>query len=304
LTNSDLVSVSRYISLEAPEGLPLPLWAGNAVGPPQGYADLFAGDTSGAGRLPAGGKVARQPDGSLKLTWEHAAKGVTSALTLLLDSNHLPVRVKIAAEGTPEEGDLQGVHLEYSTTIEYRYEEVASFSDSDFSLDVPADAYREGVTYELSLERPWSARAEWGQYWLGEAVGDWKLIRAEYALYEDSPELGSGAEPGDEGVFLIYERPDKTSPNENIQMIVRQPEGRYFEDAQKFAEDRVASGDWQRQERTLAGQPATLYSGSLEGGADSHIDSMYVFLPDAFVNIQVWAPVDPLLVLEAVAPIE
>jgi len=87
-------------------------------------------------------------------------------------------------------------------------------------------------------------------------------------------------------------------------MIVRQPEGRYFEDARKFAEDRVGSGDWQRQEMTLAGQPATLYSGSLEGGADSHIDSMSIFLPAAFVNIQVWAPVDPLLVLKAVAPVE
>jgi len=304
LTNSDLVSVSRYISLEAPEGLPLPLWAGNAVGPTEGYADLFAGDTSGAGRLPTDGKVERQPDGSLKLTWEHTAKGMTSAWALLLDSNHRPVRIEIAAEGTPEEGDLQGIHLEYSTTIEYQYEQVASFSDSDFSLDAPANAYREGVTYELSPERPWSERAEWGQYWLGEAVGDWKLTTAEYALHEDSPELGSGAEPRDEGVFLIYERPDKTSPNENIQMIVRQPEGRYFEDTRKFAEDRVASGDWQRQEMTLASQPATLYSGSLEGGADSHIDSIYVFLPDAFVNIQVWAPVDPLRVLEALSPIE
>ena len=87
-------------------------------------------------------------------------------------------------------------------------------------------------------------------------------------------------------------------------MIVRQPEGRYFEDARKFAEDRVASGDWQRQEMTLAGRSATLYSGSLEGGADSYIDSMYVFLLDAFVNIQVWAPVDPLLVLEAISPIK
>jgi hypothetical protein len=304
LTNSDLVAVSRYISLEAPEGLPLPLWAGNAVGPTQGYADLFAGDTSGAGRLLADGKVERQPDGSLELTWEHSAKGMTSARTLVLDSNHLPVRIEIAAEGTPEEGDLQGVRLEYSTTIEYQYEQVASFSDSDFSLDVPADAYREGVTYELSLERPWSERAEWGQYWLGEGVGDWKLTRAEYALHEDSPELGSSTEPRDEGVFLIYERPDKTSPNENIQMIVRQPEGRYFEDARKFAGDRVASGDWQRQEMTLAGRSATLYSGSLEGGADSYIDSMYVFLLDAFVNIQVWAPVDPLLVLEAISPIK
>jgi hypothetical protein len=304
MTNSDLVSVSRYISLEAPEGLPLPLWAGNAVGPTQGYADLFAANTSGAGRPPADGKVEPQPDGSLKLTWEHSAKGMTSARALVLDSNQLPVRVEIAAEGTPEEGDLQGVHLEYSTTIEYQYEQVASFSNSDFSLDAPANAYREGVTYELWLVRPRSERAEWGQYWLGEAVGDWKLTRAEYALHEDSPELGSGAEPRDEGVFLIYERPDKTSPNENIQMIVRKPEGRYFEDARKFAEDRVASGDWQRQEMTLAGQPATLYSGSLECGADSHIDSMYVFLPDAFVNIQVWAPVNPLLVLEALSAIE
>ena len=304
LTTSQFVSVSRYISLEAPEGLPLPLWAGNAVGPTQGYADLFAGDTSGAGGLPADGTVERQPDGGLKLSWQHAAKGMTLDWALLLDSRHLPVRIEIAGEGTPEEGDLQGLDLEYSTTIEYQYEQVPAFSDSDFVLDVPPNAYREGVTYELSLERPQSERAEWGQYWLGEAVGDWKLTRAEYALHEDSPELGSGAEPRDEGVFLIYERPDKTSPNENIQMIVRQPEGRYFEDARKFAEDRVASGGWQRQEMTLAGQPAILYSGSLEGGADSRIDSIYVFLPDAFVNIEVWAPVDPLLVLEALSPIE
>jgi hypothetical protein len=86
---------------------------------------------------------------------------------------------------------------------------------------------------------------------------------------------------------FIYEQPDKTSPNENIQMIVRRPEGRYFEDARKFAKDQVASEDRQRQEMTLAGLPATLYSGSLESGAASHIDSMYVFLLDAFVNIQV-----------------
>ena len=32
LTTSQFVSVSRYISLEPPEGLPLPLWAGNANG--------------------------------------------------------------------------------------------------------------------------------------------------------------------------------------------------------------------------------------------------------------------------------
>lgn len=298
------VSVSRYISIEPPRGLPLPLWAGNAVGPTQGYGDLFQGEESGAGRMPTEGTVERREDGGTRLSWNRAANGVTSALSILLDSDHLPVRIEMAAEGTPEEGDLQGIAIEYSTTIEYGYQPVASFSDSDFVLDVPVGAYREGVTYELSLERPWSEQADSGQYWLGEAVGDWKLTTAEYADHGESPDLGSGAEPRDEGVSLIYSRPDKTSPNESVQMFVRSLRGRYFEDSRKFAEQRVASGDWVRQEMTLAGQPATVYSGALEGGADSRIDSILVFLPNAFVNIQVWAPVDPLLVLEALSPVE
>jgi len=304
-STAGFISVGREILLEPPkEGLPVSLWAGNAVGPTQGYADLFAGQKSGAGRMPSDGRVERQEGGVTRLSWEHAAKGVTSAMSLLLNSDHLPVSIEIAAEGTPEEGELQGISLKYSTTIEYDYEQVASFSDSDFVLDVPAGARREGVTYELSLERPRSDQADWGQYWLGEAVGEWKLTSAEYALHEDSPDLGPGAEPRDEGIFLIYERPDKTSPNENIQVILRALEGRYFEDSHKFAEQRVASGDWKRQEMTLAGQPAILYSGALEGGADDHIDSILVFLPDAFVNIQVWAPVDPLVVLEALSKVE
>jgi hypothetical protein len=248
--------------------------------------------------------VERREAGGLRLSWDRAAKGVTSTLSILLNSDHLPVRIEMAVEGTPEEGELQGIAIEYSTTIEYAYQPVASFSDSDFVLDVPAGAYREGVTYELSLERPWSEQADGGQYWLGEAVGDWKLTTAEYALHENSPDLGSGAEPRDEGVFLIYSRPDKTSPNENISMMVRALRGRYFEDSLTFAEQRVASGDWVRQEMTLAGQPATVYSGALEGGADSRIDSILAFLPDAFVNIQVWAPVDPLLVLETMSLVE
>ncbi len=89
-----------------------------------------------------------------------------------------------------------------------------------------------------------------------------------------------------------------------IQVMVRPLRGRYFEDSLTFADQRVASGDWVRQEMTLAGQPATVYSGALEGGADDRIDSIYVFLPDAFVDVQVWAPVDPQLVLEALSPVE
>ena len=179
-----------------------------------------------------------------------------------------------------------------------------SFSDSDFILEIPADAYREGVTYELSLERPWSEQADWGQYWLGSQVDEWPLTRAEYAIHEGDPDLGSGAEPGDEGVFLFYDRPGATSPNEMIQVMVRPLRGRYFEDSRAFAEERVASGDWVRREMTLAGRPATVYSGALEGGADDRIDSIYVFLPDAFVDVQVWAPVDPRLVLEALSQVE
>ncbi|MBN1630548.1 MAG: hypothetical protein JW990_12345 [Thermoleophilia bacterium] len=87
-------------------------------------------------------------------------------------------------------------------------------------------------------------------------------------------------------------------------MMVRPPSGRHFEDSLAYAEQRVAAGDWTRREMTLAGQPATVYSGSLDGAADNRIDSIHVRLPDAWIDINVWAPVDPLLVLEALTPVE
>ena len=304
LTSSRLVSASRYVSLEAPKGLAIPLWAGNVVEPTHGYPDLLTRASVDPGGQPPEGTVEAMEDGSTRLYRERTEKGVTSVVQVALTPGLLPTRIEMTSRGTPTEGELQGARLEYSLIIEYRYEEVASLADSDFVLDAPADAYREGVTYELSLERPWSEQADWGQYWLGQAVGEWKLIRAEYALHEDSPDLGSGAEPRDEGVFLIYERSGKTNPNENIQVIVRPMRGRYFEDSRTSAEQRVTSGDWQRQAMTLAGQPAVVYSGPLEGGADSRIDTICVFLPDALVNIDVWAPIDPLVVLEALVPLE
>ena len=69
LTHSDLVSVSRYISLQAPEGLPLALWAGNAVGPTEGYPDLFPGSDNGDAHMSSNGTVERQEDGGTKLSW-------------------------------------------------------------------------------------------------------------------------------------------------------------------------------------------------------------------------------------------
>ncbi|MCE5253063.1 MAG: hypothetical protein LLG45_02450 [Actinomycetia bacterium] len=304
LPDSDLVSVDRYISLQAPEGLPLPLWAGNAVGPTEGYPDLFADGDGGAGTLPPEVAVEQQPDGGAKLSWEHTSKGVTSAMNLFLDPDRLPVRIELAGRGTPEEGDLQGIAIEYSMTIQYQYERVPSFSDADFALDIPADAYWEQVSYELALDRPWSEQADWGQYWLGSQVEEWRLTRAEYAIHEEPPGAGSGAEPGDEAVFLFYDRPAAITPTENIQVIVRPLRGRYFQDSLTFAEQRVALGEWVRLETTLAGRRATVYSGGLEGGAEAPVDSIYAFLLDAFVDIQVWAPVDPRLVLEALSPVK
>ena len=303
-TTAAFVSVSRYVSLEPPEGLPLPLWAGNAVGVREDYTDLLPGIDSGAEGTASEGTVEQIEDGGTRLSWERAANGVTSAVDLVLAPDLLPLRIEITGRGRAEEGDLEGVTIEYSTTIEYQYEKVASWSDSDFVLNVPTGSYREGVTYELSLDRPWSEQVDWGQYWLGSHVDEWPLTRAEYAIHEGDPDLGSGAEPGDEGVFLFYDRPEATSPNEMIQVMVRPLRGRYFEDSLTFAEQRVASGDWVRQEMTLAGQPATVYSGALEGGADDRIDSIYVVLPDAIIDIQAWAPVDPRLVLEALSPVE
>jgi hypothetical protein len=302
-SNSDFVSVSRYISLQAPEGLPLPLWAGNAVSPTEGYPDLLEQSESGGSIEASDGTVEQADDGSARLSWQHFANGVTSASTLLLDADHLPVRLETAANGTPEEGDLQGITIEYTMTIVYEYEQVASFTDSDFLLDVPPGAYNEGVTYELALDRPRSAQADWGQYWLGPQLGEWPPTRAEYAVHGGSGPYSEG-EPSDEAVFLLYDRPNAASPNDDIQVITRPLRGRYLEDARTFAEQRVTSGDWVRREMTLAGQPAMVYSGALEGGADDRIDSIYVFLPDAFVNIQVWAPIDPLVVLGALSPVE
>lgn len=294
LTTAAFVSVSRYISLEPREGLPLPLWAGNAVGVTEGYADLLTGVESGTDGTAPRGTVEQAEEGGIRLSWERTSEKGTATLTLLLDPDLLPRRIEIDGQG-----EIEGVSIEYSMSIEYQYGKVASFSDSDFVLEVPADSRREEVTYELSLDRPWSEQADWGQYWLGSQVGEWLLTRAQYAIHGGDPNVESGAEPGDEAVFLFYDRPEATSPNETIQVIVRSLRSRQVEDSRTFAEQRVASGDWVRREQTLAGVFATVYSGALEGGPNDRADSVYLFLSDAVIHIQLLAPVDPQLLLEA-----
>jgi hypothetical protein len=86
--------------------------------------------------------------------------------------------------------------------------------------------------------------------------------------------------------------------------MVRPPRGQSVEHSRTFAEQRVATGAWIRRELIVAGQPATAYSGALEGGADDRADTIYLFLPDAMTDVQVWAHVDPLVVLEAIRRFE
>ncbi|NLE73554.1 MAG: hypothetical protein GX604_02845 [Actinobacteria bacterium] len=305
---SQFVTVDRYISLELPQDLPLPLWAGNAVGPTEGYADLFGGGASDVGhagdveRVMLGGRVERQPDGGMKLTWEHGAKGIISTGTLWLGPDNLPARIETAIQGRPEEGELEGFDLEYAVTVEYTYQSLTAFSDSDFVLEIPENANLEIVVHELALDRPWAEQADWGRYWLGRQVGEWSLARAEHMIYKVNP--GFGAQPHDEHISLIYRRSEATNPNETIQLTIEPLSDRPIEGPRDFAEQRVASGDWVCREMALAGRSATVYSGVLEGGANDHIDTFYIFLPDAFVNIQLWAPVDPQLVLESLSPVD
>lgn len=298
-----LVSYSRYVTLEPPAGLPLPLWAGSPVPPRQGYVDILGEPSGGDGVPPASGfQVEKLAAGGYRLAWERSAEGWTSAWTVLLDANLLPLRVEVHSEGEmPGEGEMsQGAKVEYALSVTYSFEKSPAFSSADFTLDAPEHYWRRGVTYELSTERPWSGHADWGQYWLGDRVDEWALVSAQHVSFEDDPDQGAAAEPGDEFISLIYDRPGALSVNETIQVMVRPLRGRVVEDSRAFAEQRVASGTWVRTEMTLAGESAVVYSGAWEGGPNDRADSVFVFLPDAFVKVDLWAPVDPRIVLESI----
>ncbi len=301
IATTGLVSYSRYVALEPSVGLPLPLWAGNLVPPRHGYADIFGaplGD-GGEGAL-TGLLVERLEDGGQRLTWERSTGRWKLTVTAVLDADLLPVRVETKGEGELQEG----VQAEYALSLAYHFETRPAFSATDFSLDAPEHYWRRGVTYELSTTGPWSEHADWGQYWLGVRVGDWDLVAAEHESYGDDPARGAGAEPGDEFISLFYDRPGGGGDNENIQVTVLPARGRVVEDSRAFAQQRVASGDWVRREMTLAGAAATVYSGALEGGSADRADSIYIYLPDAFVQVSLGAPVDPKAVLDSFQRVE
>jgi hypothetical protein len=278
---------TRAVSLQRPVGFPLGLWAGDGVAPLESYADLL--QTGGA--VLSDTTVASRSDGGKRLGWKRTATKGTATIALALDADLLPVRIELAGRA-----DVEGTDLEYSLTIDYRFETVASLVDADFSVEVPSYARLTGTTYELSALQPLSDQVDWGQYWLGEQMADWVVAFARFEIHSD------GSEPSQEFVYLAYQKPDAASPAENLGVYVWSPDAATAASARQMGEQRVDLGLWTHRDMTVAGKPATVYMGAADA-TDGRIDSVYVFLPDAFINVDLWDMADPQTVLDAIVPV-
>ncbi len=272
---------------EVPSGLPLPLWAGD---PDLSYADLLATGS------PSSKHVVDQPDGRGKqLTWQQnwdKAIG-TFTVTVTLGEDLLPARIDIAGRG-----ELAGTNVERTTSIEYRFETGASFADSDLSTELPQHAVLTTWMYEYPLSDPLSDKAEWGQYWLGTAMGDWSIKTAQLEVRSSGRDMVAP----EEFISLTYRRPGAGSPTEALEMRVMALDAQMSIDARQLGEQQVDLAGWTKRETTLAGKQATVYMGPVEGGGDV-VDSICIFLPDAFIAIELWDLADPETVLDAVMPV-
>lgn len=281
------VSRYRYISLQPPTGLPLPLWAGSAAGQ-EGYeALLTAIDPAGA---TSAKQVKELAGGRQRLTWEREGERWKAAFSLTLAANLLPDVIVIDGEVEGEEG-----RTEYTTRIEYRFDTTLSPEDQVHGMQGsknPPDPGADEITYELPLANPTSEHADWGEYWLGPQLGEWQLTRAEHRIYQGS------MQPADSLVSLVYTRATAGESRESIRVEVRPREGGTPTVSRTAAENRVSAHGWSRREGTVAGQQATIYSGPAVGLED-RITSLYVFLPDAFIDIERPRTVDGQVVLNA-----
>ena len=133
---SSKAPATRTTLLEPPIGLPLPLWAGNAVAPAQGYADLLSATAGGQ----VSAKQITDDGGGKRLSWQRTTDTGVNTVAVTLGADLLPVRVEVAGQ------IAVGLKSEYALSIEYRFETVASFPDSDFSVEVPSYATLAGST--------------------------------------------------------------------------------------------------------------------------------------------------------------
>jgi vancomycin resistance protein YoaR len=79
------------------------------------------------------------------------------------------------------------------------------------------------------------------------------------------------------------------------------PDAQTAVDARQLGQQEVDLGVWTKKEASVAGKQATVYMGPAEASKSGGIDSVYVFLPDAFINVDLWDLADPQTVLDAIA---
>ncbi len=108
------VSRYRYIALQPPIGLPLPLYAGSATGE-QGYEALLTAID------PVGTTSAKQVEelagGRKRLTWEREGERWKASFSLTLAANLLPDVIVIDGEVNGEEG-----RTEYTKRIQFQFD--------------------------------------------------------------------------------------------------------------------------------------------------------------------------------------
>lgn len=283
--SSAKATATRTVRAKVPAGLPLPLWAGDAG---QDYTDLLVHGS------PSEKRVTDLADGagtqlSWRQTWDPAIGDLT--VTVTLDADLLPTRIDLTGQG-----GIAGARVERMVVIDYRFERGATFADTDFSMDLPESAFLVGTMYESPLDDPYTERADWGQYWLGPVMGDWSI---RTALFETRP---TGSAPDDEYITLTYTRAGAGSPTEEIRLLVLPPDAVTAADTRQLCEQQVTLGDWTKREITVAGKPATVFTGAADS-ADARVDAVCIFLADAFIDIDLWDLADPETVLDAVMPV-
>jgi hypothetical protein len=285
LAASSMAPATRTVRAEVPDGLPLPLWAGD---PGLGYPDLVSVGS------PSDERVIIPSDGGAKqLSWKQTWGGTygTYTVTLTLGSGNLPARIDITGEGK-----VAGTKVQRTTLIEYQYDMGVAFADPDFSMDLPSSAALSAWTYESPLDHPYSQKADWGQYWLGPDMGDWSLKGAQLEILSG----GRDSVAPEQFISLTYRRAGAGSPAEQLQVLVAPPDARMTTDARQLGQQEVDLGVWTKQETTVTGKSATVYMGPAEPSKIGGIDSVYVFLPDAFIDVDLWDLADPQMVLDAI----
>lgn len=286
---------SRFVSEASPSGLAIPLVAGARDTAVDDYAYL-----SDIGR-PSDQQVERGAgDTGTYLTWQREWTGDdttgSDTVKLTLGADGLPVRIDITGVGTISETRVERV-----TSIEYQIEKDAVFQDSEFSVDLPAYAYLSFWGQRESSEHP-ATDDKWGQYWLGLSVGDWSLKTGRIDIV---PDVFS---PDKESASFTYERLypayDLAGFHLTFDMKVTPRTAKAADAARQLGEQQAGLRNWSRSEATIAGQKATVYTKPAAGADAAHPGSLYVFLPDAFITIDLGGLVEAQQVLAAITRLE